>query len=408
MKYVIIGNGIAGIHAAETIRKMDPTGSMAIIAAETFPPYCRPMISMVLEGNLPESRLRIRPSTFYEKNDIKPYIGHRATTIDVKGQSVTTDHGKRIYYEKLLIACGADPRPISAEGIHLKNILFMRTQAHVQQMIEALPVVKHALVLGGGLVGFKAAYGLLRRGVQVTMLIASNHPLTMQVDSIAGKMIRSELESKGLTVKTGLEVMAFNGNGKVKNALLSDGSTQRCDLCVIGKGVEPVKSFIPTDDIQTDWGVTVNPHMETSASNVFAAGDIAETMDIVRKTPWVNAIWPEAVHQGRVAGMNMTGRPVIYRGSLGRNVIRIFDMDIMTAGLVTGEDKKGFEAIQKTDLKHQLYRKIVFEGDKIVGFILVNGIEQGGILTSLIQRQLPVTIRKERLLERSFNFSSLV
>jgi nitrite reductase (NADH) large subunit len=407
MNYVIIGNGVAGIHAAETIRQFDPPGNITMISDEVFPPYCRPMISMVLEGAVPPEKLPIRPSSFYEEFKIEPVLGNRVSAVDVDNRAVSVN-GKIYPFDKLLIATGADPRRIKAEGLDLKNIFFMRTETHVRRMLAALPAVRKALVLGGGLVGFKASYGLLRRGIQVTMLIRSGYPLSMQVDPEAGRMISDELKAHGLDVRLGVEATAFEGKDTVIRAHLSDGTLLSCDMVVIGKGVFPARGFVPKEKIKVDAGIVVDEHMETSSPGVFAAGDVAESADIARKTPWVNAIWPEAVAQGRVAGMNMAGRRTAYRGSLSRNVIRIFGMDVMTAGLITPPATEGFDILSVRDSRAKTYRKMVFRADRLVGMVMVNGIEQGGVLMSLIQSETPVRLPRAALLKPGFNFKQLM
>lgn len=407
MNYVIIGNGVAGIHAAETIRQFDPNGKITMISDEVFPPYCRPMISMVLEGVVPPEKLPIRSSSFYEELKIEPVLGKRVSAVDLDNRAVSVN--RKVYpYDKLLIATGADPRRIKADGLELKNIFFMRTETHVRQMLAALPTVRKALVLGGGLVGFKASYGLLRRGIEVTMLIRSGYPLSMQVDPEAGRMIWNELKAHGLDVRLGVEATAFEGKDTVTKAHLSDGTLLSCDMVVIGKGVFPARGFIPKDKIKVDAGIVVDEHMETSAPGVFAAGDVAESIDIARKTPWVNAIWPEAVAQGRIAGINMAGRRTAYKGSLSRNVIRIFGMDVMTAGLITPPEAEGFDILNARDSRAKTYRKLVFRGDRLVGMVMVNGIEQGGLLMSLIQSETPVRAPREALLKSGFNFKQLM
>ncbi|GBC60906.1 NAD(P)/FAD-dependent oxidoreductase [Desulfonema ishimotonii] len=408
MKYLIIGNGVASTCAAEAIRQLDPEGAITMVADEAFPPYCRPMISMVLEGAVPPDRLPIRDKNFYDNLKITPVLGKRATGIDVKNRRVFVPGNgdsaqTAIEFDKLLIASGADPRPVRAEGTGLKNIFYMRTEQHVRGMLAALPSARNALVLGGGLVGFKAAYGLLRRGIRVTLLIRSGYPLAMQVDETAGKMILDELIRHGLDVRVGAEVRAFGGNGTVQSAHLSDGTEIPCDMAVIGKGVLPALSFVPRDDIDTDLGIMVDEHMETRAPGIFAAGDVAEFIDIARQTRWVNAIWPEAVAQGRIAGMNMAGRPVAYRGSLSRNVIRIFGLDIMTGGIVNPPENTSCRVIRRISPAQNTYRKLVFHGETLAGMAMINNIDQGGVLLSLIQNKTPIRIPGEALLEPSFN-----
>ena len=182
------------------------------------------------------------------------------------------------------------------------------------------------------------------RGLTVTLLIRSGYPLSLQVDETAGRMIQAALVAHGLDVRVDIEVTAFEGNGRVQRARLSDGSVAECDIVVIGKGVLPALDFVPREAVDIDLGIRVDAHMQTSATDIYAAGDVAQSIDIARQTGWVNAIWPEAVTQGRLAGLNMAGRPVAYEGSLSRNVIRIFDMDVMTAGLLTLPEDDGYHA----------------------------------------------------------------
>ena len=407
MNHVIIGNGIAGVSAAESIRELDASGSIFMISDEAVVPYCRPMISLVLEGVISSSKLPIRGSGFYEALDITPVLGNRVIRMDVDAKTLYLSDGKTLPFDTLLIASGADPRPIKARTEHLANIFFMRNQHQVLKMLEALPRTRHALVLGGGLVGFKAASGLLHRGIDVTMLIQSAYPLSLQVDEFAGRMILAELTRRGLKVRVGVEVTGFTGSDTVTGAFLSDGSEISCELVVVGKGVLPSISFVPRDRIQVDLGIVVDNHLQTTCPGVYAAGDVAESMDIARKTRWVNAIWPEAVAQGRIAGMNMAGRAVVYQGSLSRNVIRIFDLDILAAGWVNAPDDPRFTVLSEHNRRLNTYRRLVFEGDLLIGATLVNRIETGGILTAMIQNEIPVRVSKRKLLEPHLSLKSL-
>ena len=409
MHYVVIGNGVAGTTAAETLRRLDPQSRITMVGDETFPPYCRPMISLLLEGRISEKALPIRGSDFYEASKINPLLGSRVTRLDPEQKTLATADNQSLSYDRLLIASGSDPRAIKAENQNLENIFYMRNHAQVRAMTQALPAVQSALVLGGGLVGFKAAYGLLRRGVRVTMLIRSDYPLSMQVDATAGQMIREVLENQGLDVRVDAQVKAFEGEDRVRGAWLTDGSHTPCDLVVIGKGVFPAHGFVPRDKIQVDAGILVNGRMQTSAPDIYAAGDVAEYIDIARKCPWVNAIWPEAVTQGELAASNMAGRRAAYKGSLSRNVIRIFDLDVMTAGLINpSSEDSDIEVCSEAEPRRRLYRKLVFRGDVLAGFVMAGRVEQGGILASLVRSELPVAGDKRRLLRPDFNFAKLM
>ncbi len=407
MRYVIIGNGIAGVSAVEAIRELDREGEIIVIGDETTTPYSRPMICQVLEGSQPHEKLPIRPADFYERLTVTPMLGRRVRRLDVEGKRVGFEDGEWVEFDRLLIATGADPRPIKAAGLDLGNIFYMRTEAHARRQVEALSGARQALVLGGGLVGFKAAYGLLRRGIKVTMLITSGYPLSLQVDEPAGQLILEQLLQHGLDVRVGVSVTAFEGSGAVAVAYTDSGETLPCDLVIIGKGVLPALDFVTREHIEVDLGIVVDGYMQSSVAGIYAAGDAAETVDIARRQPWVNAIWPEAAAQGRVAGFNMAGRPVAYPGSLSRNVMRIFDLDLMTLGYATPENPSAYRIFRSEDKRQQTYRSLVFDQDCLVGAVLINQIEQGGILRGLIETRQPLSMPPSALMAPGFNFARL-
>ncbi len=408
MQHVILGNGIAGVSAAEAIRRMDPRAGITMISDEQTVPYSRPMISMLLDGSAAPEQLPIRAERFYEDLGVTALLGKRVDAIDLQARRVALAGRAPVPFDRLLIATGADARRVEAQNDGLQNIFTMRRREDVQAMLAALGGTRRALVLGGGLVGFKAAYGLMKRGCRVTMLITSAYPLSMQVDETAGKMILDELLHHGLEVRVGVSVTAFEGRTSVSGAQLSDGGKVACDMVVIGKGVTPALDFVPLDRIDVDLGIRVDKHLETGAEGVYAAGDVAQCTDIARGRPWINAIWPEAAAQGRTAGMNMAGRAVAYRGSLGRNVMRVFDLDVMTLGLVDPPDDGTCTALTWQDPRRRMYRKLVLRENVPVGAVLINAVEQGGVLLSLIRNRAPLAIPPERLLEPSFNVRQLM
>jgi nitrite reductase (NADH) large subunit len=405
--HLIIGNGIAGVCAAEAIREVDPDTAIVMVSDEILLPYSRPMLSQVLEGAQPFEKLPVRSPSFYEQLKIDPVLGRRITTVDPVERSLGFGDGRSLSYERLLIASGADPRRLTVPGHDLDNIFYLRTEKDVRRQLAAIGDSQRALVLGGGLVGFKAAYGLLKQGLAVTMLITSAYPLSMQVDAVAGKMILDTLIAHGLTVEVGVSVTAFEGQGRVAAALTDAGRVLPCDLVIIGKGVRPACDYLPKDQIDIDLGVVVDEHLQTSMAGIYAAGDVAETRDLTRNCPWVNAIWPEAAVQGRIAGLNMVGRPVSYPGSLGRNVMRVFDLDVMTMGLANAEGVEDVRVVRAGGPPNSWFRSLALRGDILVGATLINRIEQGGLLRALIQQQRPLRMAPEALLSPGFNFARL-
>jgi nitrite reductase (NADH) large subunit len=228
------------------------------------------------------------------------------------------------------------------------------------------------------------------------------------VDETAGKMILDELVRRGLTVEVGVSVCAFEGNGSVRAAVTDAGTRLPCDLVIIGKGVLPARTFIPRDRIEVDLGVVVDDHLQTSAPGIYAAGDVAELVDIARNCRWVNALWPEAAGQGRVAGINMAGRPVAYPGSLSRNVMRVFNLDVLTVGNPNLQADATCRVLQAGGAGRGYYRRLVFRDGVLVGAVMINGIEQGGVLRSLIENRVPLCVPPETLLTAGFNFGQLL
>jgi len=161
-------------------------------------------------------------------------------------------------------------------------------------------------------------------------------------------------------------------------------------------------------EVNARGAIVVNEYLQTSHPDIYAAGDVAQCVDIARGKPWINAIWPEAAAQGRIAGLNMAGRPVAYQGSLGRNVIRVFDLDVMTLGLVNPPDDGQYITLTRQDRRRGIYRKLVLRDNVLVGAILINALEQGGVLLGLIRSRMPLAIPAKRLLEPSFNVRQLM
>jgi NAD(P)H-nitrite reductase large subunit len=408
MKHLIIGNGIAGINAAQAIRNGDAEAEIVMVSDERFPPYSRPMISQVLDGSQPHEKLPLYSEDIYKALLVTPVLGARVTDLDVDNRSVRLADDTRIDFDRLLIVSGADARKLQAGGMDLENIFYMRTEAHVRRQLAGIAGAKQGLVLGGGLVGFKAAYGLLKRGLKVTMLITSGYPLSLQVDEVAGRIIMNELLAHGLTVKVGVSVTGFEGNGRVARAVLDNGEPLPCDLVIIGKGVRPSLDFIPRDRIDVDLGIVVDDFLQSSVPGIYAAGDAAESIDIARQVRWVNAIWPEAAAQGRVAGQNMAGRRVRYPGSLSRNVMRVYDLDVMTVGYANPGKDEGLRLVSTGGENQGYYRRLVFRDEMLVGAVLINGIEQGGVIRALIENRTPVRVPEKVLMSPSFNFSKLL
>ena len=407
MKNIIIGSSAAGISAAETLRREDPTCEITMISDEENPLYSRPLISYLLAGELPEEKIYYRPPEFYEENRIEALLGRRAIRVEPQANRVILDNDEELEYDNLLLATGASPLLPGIEGVEKKGVFGFRTIQDAKEMLRMLPQVKQALVLGGGLVGLKAAVGLKARGVDVTVAVGSPHLLSQMVDAGAAAIYRELLEEHGIKIATGMKPAKILGDGGVEGVRMESGEEFPAQLVVVGKGVRANMEPVKGTEVRCDYGVLIDEHCRTNVKNIYAAGDVAQSFDLVREEYWTNQIWPCAVEQGRIAALNMAGREAVYRGSMGMNSVQFFDLPVISAGLA-GLRERDFDEELTRRPAPRVYKRLVLRGDRVVGFVLVGEIDNAGVIRSLIAKGVSVAGLKDRLLSDTFGFSELI
>lgn len=398
MRNVIIGNSAAGVSAAEAIRSIDKDASITIISDEKYGFYSRCLLTYYLSGQIDKEKLFIRPGDFFEKLNIIFKPQKRAQKIT--NESVILEDGSSVEYDNLLIATGASANTIDIPGADVDDMFCMRSYDDLIAINLRLGDAKSVAVVGGGLVGIKTACALAEKGIKVTVLIASNHVLSQMIDQNAGNIVRSILEDNNLKIITGVTPQEIiKKSQKVAGISLSNGEIIDCQLIIVGKGVEPNTDLVKDLKIGVKTGIVVDNKMQTGIKGIYAAGDVAETMDIALQSSRVNAIWPCAVEQGRIAGTNMAGQIRQYHGSLRMNSISSFGLDVITLGIVDPEDD-GFEIfIPKYNIKQNIYHKLILKDDILYGAILVNDIKQAGFYNSLIKKRMKITKYKSDLLK---------
>lgn len=393
MKYVIIGNGIASIGAIEGIRKVDTENEILVIGAEDAPAYGRPLISYLLAGKITPDRLALRPQEFYEKTMVSTKLGTTVTGIDTKAKTVTTDKGETIEYENLLIATGGIPFTPPIPGADGTDVYNFTNLEHAQTLISKAKDIKRAVVIGGGLIGLKAGESLFDRGVDVTILELSDRILSLAFDENAASLASARLEEVGLHVRCGVSAKEIQRDkeGSLKGVHLTDGDFLQCDVVVIAIGVVPNYFLAKENGIAVDRGIKVDDHMRTSAEGVFAAGDVAQAKDLLFGDDRVIPIWTNAYNQGYCAGKNMTGTDITFSGSLSMNSISFYGLPTISVGTVNPpEDDASYEVATSLDEKKKSYRKLVFQNDHLVGYVLVGDIDMAGMYTAFVKFQMAV------------------
>ena len=408
-QYVIIGNSAAGIAAAEAIRNKDKESRIVIISDEDYPAYCRCLISYYLAGDVGEEKILYRAESFYKENNIELLLNKKVIRVDPGKNRIICEDKSQLNYDSLLIATGASPKFPDTPGMKKRGVFGFRTIKDTKEIEGLLPVTKVACVLGGGLIGLKAAYGLKKRNIEVKVIVKSKQVLSQMLDYEAAHFVRQKLEENGIEIITGQDVVEVIGNGDIKAVKLDSGKALGCSLIIVGKGVSPNISLIKDTQIKVNEGIIADTLLQTSVPNIFTAGDVCESFDLTLGKLCVNALWPVAVEQGRIAGINMAGGNINYTGSLGMNSIEFFGLAVVSLGIYkVKEDEQGYEELKVLDAKVNLYKKLILNGKIIVGAILVGDIKNSGVFLRLIKERIDVSSFRDRLLQENFGYPDIM
>jgi len=397
-RQVIIGNSAAGLTAAISIRRHDPHSVISIISDEDCPAYSRVLTTYYLEGKIGRDQLYLCDLSFYDRFCLQPFLGHRAVGLDVGRQKVLLDRGPSISFDNLLIATGASPVFPDIPGIGLKGVFGLRTLADAEAMREWCKESKEVVILGAGLVGLQVANALWRRNLRLTVVVKSPQVLSQMLDPEAASIIERAMKEKGVRVLKGREAQEIRGDegGAVREIVLEDGELIPAQMVVVGKGVRPNLDLAMDAGIGTRTGILVDPQMRTTIPNIYAAGDVAEGLDFLTGQSGMSAIWPTAVAQGEVAGLNMAGVAARSEGSIGRNVTHLFGQVAAALGMARSQGE-GFEAFSYCCPEDNVYRRLVFREGFLVGASLVNRTEDAGFLYSVIRARRKLEINREAI-----------
>lgn len=403
MSYIVIGNSAAGLFAVEEIRKHDTKSEIIVLTAEQEHSYSRCLTTYFLAGDIPASRLYLRDIDFAEQLNLTVLYGVEVNRIDPERQLVQSTDGREWYYSKLLLAMGASANILTIPGGNLPEVFTLRTMKDALAINAVLEQgAQKSVVIGGGLVSLKSAYALKKRGLEVTVLISSGQLLSQMLNKGAGDLIQGRLSAHGVRFILQTEASAITGTDHVQGVLSANQTELEADLVIVGKGVRPNIGNLKDFGFNIGQGVQVDSSLATNLPNIYAAGDIAETWDLVRQKFTVNATWPNATTQGRIAGANMCGEHEVYPGSLGLNSVDFFGLSAMSAGITKLPENKGQgdwaqEESQKMVGDLPIYRSLIWQGDILKGFVLVGDTSQCGVLTALVKTGRSLTQAQRNL-----------
>lgn len=407
--YLIIGNSVGGIGAAEAIRELDTEGTVTIVSDEPYPVYSRPLISEYLAQPCSIEKLRYRNPDFYEKNGIQTLLGVKAEQVDPYARTVKLDDGSMLAWGKLLLATGGTPIVPELEGSQLKGVFtFNRLDDAMatDTFLSRRRGKAKAVVIGGGLIGVSVTEALTRRGVDVVIVEMKDRILNTILDEEASAMEAAALEKAGIKIITEHTVNSINSTlpGEVGSVTLDDGRIIHGDMVIIAIGVRPRLELAANSGIKTNRGIVVDRHMMTSTPDIYACGDCAEAFDFVLDESRLTPIWPNAYEGGRVAGLNMAGRPTEYEGGTAMNAMKYFGINIVSAGLPIPPDDN-YETLSHRN--NGIYRKVIIKDGKLAGLIYAGDIEKSGIVYNLMKDKMDVSGFKESLITDDFGLASL-
>jgi 3-phenylpropionate/trans-cinnamate dioxygenase ferredoxin reductase component len=311
--HVIVGAGLAGAKAAETLRQEGFDGRVVLVGAEDERPYERPPLSKdYLRGEVGREKVYVHDEGFYAEHDIELRPGRTAAGLDTSSGEVALDRGERLRYDRLLITTGAEPRKLSIPGADLEGIHYLRSVQDSDALRERLDHGGALVVVGAGWIGAEVAASARQRGLDVTVVEPLAVPLERVLGAEVGRIYRDVHADHGVRMLLGTGVDAFEGDRALERVRTSDGRELECDLAVVGIGVQPRSQLASEAGVAVDDGIVVDEHLETGVPGVFAAGDVANAQhpffgERIRVEHWANAL-----NQGPVAARNMLGQSVAY------------------------------------------------------------------------------------------------
>ncbi len=388
MRYLIIGHGAAGWAAARAIRDRDPDGEVVILTAESHPPYFRPLIPALIDDGHGQHSLQRKKTDLPDGVEVR--LGAPVKAINPGDHGLTLADGQTLTFDRLLIATGGSALPLAVPGAEGPGVHLLRTIDDARAIGRAARKAKRAVVVGGGRVGMKSALALCRLGLEVSVVEQLPRIVPLQLDDAAAEIVGRAVEARGVHLVLGRTVSQVERRRKrIKGVGLDDGRTIAADLVVSAIGVRPNADLARDAGLEVERGVVVDEHLQTSAPDVFAAGDVAQTIDLVTGQPMVSGSWTNAAEMGRLAGRNMAGEEAVFPGAWGvLNSLQLAGVPTTAAGLIDPPPGQGYRVL--ADRRGETYRKLVLKDGRLQGALLVGNIDGAGVYTWLIKRQADV------------------
>jgi nitrite reductase (NADH) large subunit len=394
---VVVGNGMAGMRAVEELIARTPHHfAITVIGAEPHPNYNRILLSAVLAGEKTLDEIVVNPHGWYADHGIRLLAGTRATAIDRAARRVALADGTSLPYDKLLLATGSKPLAPPIPGLGFPNVRAFRDIADAEMMIAAAQSGGRAVVIGGGLLGLEAAWGLKRRGMAVALVHLMPTLMERQLDVAAGELLRRDLATRGIAFYTNAQTEEIVGDDRAEAVVLADGRRIPADFVVLAVGIRPNVDLARSADLDVNRGILVGDDMATSDSDIYAVGECIEHNGQVFGL--VAPIWDQA----KVCGARLAGEDAVYVPPPVFTSLKITGIDVFSAGQLAAADAAD-EEITLHDEKRGLYKKVILRQDRVVGSVLYGGVADGPWYVDLMRARADVClIRDQMIFGRAF------
>jgi 3-phenylpropionate/trans-cinnamate dioxygenase ferredoxin reductase subunit len=388
--FVIVGAGLAGAKAAETLRDEGFDGRVVLVGAELERPYERPPLSKdYLRGEVGRDKVYVHDEGFYAAHDIELLVGRAAVGLHPARDEVALDDGGRLRYDRLLLATGAGPRRLAIPGADLDGVVTLRNVEDSDALRERLERAGAVVVVGAGWIGSEVAASARQLGLEVTVLDSAAVPLERVLGVDVGGIYREIHADHGVRMLMGTGIEAFEGDDAVERVRLSDGHCIDCDLVVVGVGVKPRTRLAAQAGLATDDGILVDEHLQTSAPGVFAAGDVANAHHPLYGRPIRVEHWANALHQGPVAARAMLGRPAVH------DLVPYFFSDQYDVGMEYAGFAPAWDSVVfRGDPASREFVAFWLGGTRVLAGMNVNVWDVTDTIQRLIRERIPVDPRR--------------
>jgi nitrite reductase (NADH) large subunit len=388
-RLLVVGNGMAGLRLLEEVLVLAPGRfDIAVIGAEPEPAYNRVLLSSLLAGEIGADDVAMRPRAWYAEHGVALRTGQPAVGLDTAARQIVLRDGEALPFDACVLATGSEPIRLALPGTALAGVMTFRSLADVAYLAAAAAKRVPAVVIGGGLLGIEAAYGLARAGVPVTLVHLMDRLMERQLDAEGARLLKTALEAQGIRVLLQAQTCAIHGASYVESVELQDGQRLACGLVVMAVGVRASTALADTAGLPTRRGILVDDRLQTAVPGIHAIGDCIEHAGACY------GLVEPAYEHARIVARTLCGEAATYSGSVLATNLKVSGVPVFSAGDFEGA---GAEPIVVRDDVAPAYRKLVVRDGRLVGVVLVGDTRDALWYAGLIRSQRPIAPIRDAL-----------